>query len=173
MASRSFSKLLLGTPLLAVPLFVVPALCFTLNRTAFVWSLVVIGSTGWRLYRATRITELTTFPAKHDAVPRLALATLLVQMLAFLWIGAVWLLQGAAQLVMFSRLASQIVGWIQAHWFAGIAAWSVLFVVVCALFRLARPLLAWHRRALHCASSALSQPDAMPVDCDTAPGLQQ
>jgi hypothetical protein len=87
-------------------------------------------------------------------MPRLALATLLLQLLAFAWIGAVWGLEGLAQVVTQSPVASRIVGWIQAHWFADIAAWLVLFGVVCGLFRLGRPVLAWHKRAIQNAAFA-------------------
>jgi len=83
---------------------------------------------------------------------RLALATLLLQLLAFAWIGAVWGLEGLAQIITQSAVASRIVGWIQGQWFAVLAAWSVLFFVVCGLFRLARPILAWHQRTIAAAA---------------------
>ncbi len=159
MHSRSFGKLLFGNPLLALPLFVVPALCFTLNRASFLWSLAVIGITGWRLHRTTGDITESEAPVK-GVFSRLALATFVLQMLAFVWIGAVWGLDGLGHLVMVSPVASRVVGWLQAQWFAQIAAWLVLFAVICGLFRLARPLLAWHQRAVHCALTALSQPDS-------------
>jgi hypothetical protein len=153
--SRSVREILIAAPLLTLPLFVVPALCFALNGAAFVWSLIAIGFTAWRLRRAKRTVTPDSAPVR-GAVPQLVLATLFVQMLAFTWIGSVWMLQGAGQLVMLSTFASQIVGWVQAHWFAGIAAWLVLFAVVCGLFRLARPILAWHQRTIINAAHSLT-----------------
>lgn len=149
-------KLLTNGSLLALPLFVVPVLCFALNRSAFVWSIAAIGITGWKLLRARRIGTAPDKPAKAP-LPKLALATLLFQMLAFAWIGAVWTLQGLAQIATRSPIAGRIVGWVQGQWFAEIAAWLVLFAVVCGLFRLARPILAWHRDTIaHTARALLS-----------------
>lgn len=159
MHSHSFGKLLFANPLLAVPLFAVPALCFTLNGASFVWSLAVIGITGWRLHW-TQLKTSESEPPVNGAVSQLVLPTLLMQMLVFVWIGAVWALDGLGHLVMVSPLASRVVGWIQVQWFAQIAAWLVLFAVICGLFRLARPLMAWHQRAVHFASIALSQQDS-------------
>ncbi|MBV8827965.1 MAG: hypothetical protein JO108_01920 [Acidobacteriaceae bacterium] len=142
------------SPLLAIPLLVVPAVCFSLNRPAFVWSVIAIGITAWKLRRARRMQRVSETPTKA-AVPRLALATLLLQMLAFAWIGAVWALEGLAQVITESPVASQIVGWIQGQRFAVLAAWLVLFAVVCGLFRLARPILAWHQRTIAAAAHSI------------------
>jgi hypothetical protein len=133
--------------LLAIPVLVVPAVCFSLNRPAFLWSVIAIGITLWKLRRARRMQAVSKTPTKA-AVARLALATLLLQLLASAWIGAVWGLQGLAQIIAQSAVASRLVEWIQGLWFAVLAAWSVLFVVVCGLFRLARPILAWHQRTI-------------------------
>ena len=146
-----FGKLLMTSPLLAIPLLVVPAVCFSLNRPAFVWSVIALGITLWKLRRARGLQPVSDSSIKA-IVPRLALATLLLQLLAFAWIGAVWGLEGLAQVMTQSPVASRIVGWIQAHWFADIAAWLVLFGVVCGLFRLGRPVLAWHKRAIQNAA---------------------
>ena len=142
-----FGKLLMRSLLLAIPVLLVPAVCFSLNRTAFLWSVIAIGITVWKLQRARRMQAVSKTRTKA-AVARLALATLLLQLLAFAWIGAVWGLQGLAQIITQSAVASRIVGWIQGQWFAVLAAWLVLFAVVCGLFRLARPILAWHQRAI-------------------------
>lgn len=142
----SLRKVLMTSPVLAIPFVVVPAVCFSLNRPAFVWSLIAIGITLWKLRRATRMQLVND--SATNAVPRLALATLLLQFVAFAWIGAVWALQGLAHVITQSPSASRIVGWIQGQWFAVLAAWLVLFAVVCGLFRLARPVLAWHQRAI-------------------------
>ncbi|MBV9082087.1 MAG: hypothetical protein JOZ62_05385 [Acidobacteriaceae bacterium] len=146
-------KLLIASPLLAIPLLVVPAVCLSLNRSAFVWSVVAIGITVWKLRRARRM-QVASDSSTKAVVPRLALATLLLQLLAFVWIGAVWGLEGLAQVITQSPAASRVVGWIQGQWFAVLAAWLVLFALVCGLFRLARPVLAWHQRAIaeaaHC-----------------------
>ncbi len=137
----------LMTSRLAIPLLLVPALCFSLNRPAFLWSLIAIGITLWKLRRARRMQPVYDCETKA-AVPRLALATLLLQLLAFAWIGAVWGLQGLGQVITQSPSASRVVGWIQGQWFAVLAAWLVLFAIVCGLFRLARPVLAWHQRTI-------------------------
>jgi hypothetical protein len=81
-------------------------------------------------------------------IARLAFATLLLQLVAFAWIGVVWGLEGLAQVITQYPSASGIVGWIQGQWFAVLAAWLVLFALVCGLFRLARPVLAWHQRTI-------------------------
>jgi hypothetical protein len=167
--SRSFGKLLIASPLLALPLFVVPALCFALNRASFVWSLVVIGLTGWRWHWTRRDTTASEAPAK-GALSQLVLATCVIQMLAFAWIGAVWMLEGIGRLIILSPVASRVVAWIQAQWFAELAAWLVLFAVVCGLFRLGRPLLAWHQRAVRCAVTALPQRDPSPPTALPCPG---
>ena len=138
---------LMTNALLAIPLLVIPAFCFLLNRPAFVWSVIAIGITAWKLRRARRMQAVSKTATKA-VVARLALATLLLQLLAFAWIGAVWGLQGLAQIIAQSAAASRIVGWIQGQWFAVLAAWLVLFAVVCGLFRLARPILAWHQRTI-------------------------
>ena len=148
-----FGKLLMTIPLLAIPLLVVPAVCFSLNRPAFLWSVIALGITLWKLRRASRMQAMSETPTKA-VIARLTLATLLLQLLAFAWIGAVWGLKGLAQVITQSPVASRIVGWIQAHWFADIAAWLVLFGVVCGLFRLGRPVLAWHERAIQNAAFA-------------------
>ncbi len=171
MQSASFGKILIAGPLLAFPLFVVPAFCFALNRPSFVWSLVVIGLTGWRCHRINRDPATSEGPVK-GALSQLVLATSVIQMLAFAWIGAVWMLQGIGQLTMVSPIASRVVAWIQAQWFAELAAWLVLFVVVCALFCLGRPLLAWHRRAVRCAVDNIAAikpipPITLPCSGDT------
>ena len=140
-------KLLMTSPLLAIPVLVVPAVCFSLNRPAFLWSVVAIGITLWELRRARRMQAVSKTRTKA-VVARLALATLLLELLAFAWIGAVWGLEGLAQVMTQSPVASRIVGWIQGQWFAVLAAWSVLFALVCGLFRLARPILAWHQRTI-------------------------
>ena len=140
-------KLLMTSPLLAIPVLVVPAVCFSLNRAAFLWSVIAIGITLWKLRRARRLQPVSGSSTKA-IVPRLALATLLLQLLAFAWIGAVWGLEGLAQVITLSAVASRIVGWIQRQWFAVLAAWLVLFALVCGLFRLARPILAWHQRTI-------------------------
>ena len=152
---HSLGKLLMASPLLALPLFLVPAFCFALNRISFVWSLAAAGFTVWRLRRAQLDETGSTTPVR-GAVPQLVGATVVLQMLVFAWIGAVWMLQGAGQLVMLSKPAGELVGWIQTHWFADIAAWLVLFGIVCGLFRLGRPLLAWHERAILSAARVLS-----------------
>jgi hypothetical protein len=139
------------SPLLAIPLLVVPTVCFSLNRPAFLWSVIAIGITGWKLRRARRMQSAAETPAKA-AVPNLALATLLFQLVVFAWIGAVWGLEGLAQVITQSAVASRIVGWIQGQWFAVLAAWLVLFAVVCGLFRLTRPILAWHQRTIEAAA---------------------
>ena len=144
-------RLLMTSPLLAIPLLVVPVVCFALNRPAFVWSVIAIGLTIWKLRCAKRLQPASDSSTKA-IVPRLALATLLLQLLALAWIGAVWGLEGLAQIITQSAVASRIVGWIQGQWFAVLAAWSVLFAVVCGLFRLARPILAWHQRAIAAAA---------------------
>jgi hypothetical protein len=146
-----FGKLLMTSLLLAIPVLVVPAVCFSLNRPAFLWSIIAIGITIWKLRRARRVQAVCNSSTKA-LVPRLALATLLLQLLAFAWIGAVWGLEGLAQIITQSPVASRIVGWIQGQWFAVLAAWSVLFAVVCGLFRLARPILAWHQRTIAAAA---------------------
>jgi len=133
--------------LLAIPVLVVPAVCFSLNRPAFLWSVVAIGITLWKLRRARRMQAVSKARTKA-VVARLALATLLLQLLAFAWIGAVWGLQGLTQIITQSPAASRIVRGIQGQWFAVLAAWSVLFALVCSLFRLARPILAWHQRTI-------------------------
>ena len=133
--------------LLAIPVLVVPAVCFSLNRPAFLWSVIAIGVTVWKLRRARRMQPVSKTRTKA-VIGRLTLATLLLQLLAFAWIGAVWGLEGVAQVITQSPVASRIVGWIQGQWFAVLAAWSVLFVLVCGLFRLARPILAWHQRTI-------------------------
>ena len=140
-------RLLMMSPVLAIPLLVVPAVCFSLNRPAFLWSVIAIGITLWRLRRASRMQAISETPTKA-VIARLTLATLLLQLLAFAWIEAVWGLQGLAQVITQSPVASRIVGWIQRQWFAVLAAWLILFAVVCGLFRLARPVLAWHQRAI-------------------------
>ena len=155
MHSRSFGKLFIAGPLLALPLFVVPAFCFTVNRASFVWSVVAIGITGWQLDRTRRDTIEVSVRVKNP-LPKLALATVIVQLLAFAWIGAVWMLSWIGQWIMLSTVASRIVAWIQARWFAESLAWLVLFAVVCGLFRLARPILAWHRRTIIGAAHALT-----------------
>jgi hypothetical protein len=142
-----FGKLLMTSLSLAIPVLVVPAVCFSLNRLAFLWSVIAIGITLWKLRRAKRMQAVSQRPTK-GVITRLALATLLLQLLAFAWIGAVWGLQGLAQIIAQSAAASRIVGWIQGQWFAVLAAWSVLFALVCGLFRLARPILAWHQRTI-------------------------
>jgi hypothetical protein len=142
-----FGKLLMTSLLLAIPVLVVPAVCFSLNRPAFLWSIIAIGITHWKLRRARRMQSVSETPTKA-VVARLAFATLLLQLLAFAWIGAVWGLQGLAQVITQSAVASRIVGWIQGQWFAVVAAWSVVFALVCGLFRLARPILAWHQRTI-------------------------
>ena len=142
-----FGKLLMTSPLLAIPLLVIPAVCFSLNRTAFLWSVIAIGITVWKLRRARRLQPVSD-SSTNAIVPRLVLATLLLQLLVFAWIGAVWGLQGLAEVITQSPVASRIVGWIQGQWFAVLAAWLVLFALVCGLFRLARPILAWHQRAI-------------------------
>ena len=148
-----FGKLLIASPLLAIPVLVVPAVCFSLNRPAFLWSVVAIGITVWKLRCARRLQVVSDTPAKA-VIARLALATLLLQLLAFAWIGAVWGVEGLAQVIPQSPVASRVVGWIQGQWFAVLAAWLVVFALVCGLFRLARPILAWHQRtiadAAHC-----------------------
>ena len=146
-----FGNVLMTSPLLAIPLLVVPAVCFSLNRAAFLWSVIAIGITVWKLQRARRMQPLSESPTKA-AVPRLVLVTLLLQFLAFAWIGAVWGLAGLAQVITQSPVASRIVGWIQGQWFAVVAAWLVLFAAVCGLFRLARPILAWHQRMIAAAA---------------------
>jgi hypothetical protein len=146
-----FGKLLLTSPLLVIPLLIVPAVCFSLNRPAFVWSVIAIGITAWKLRHARRVQQVSETSTKA-AVPTLALATLLLQLVAFAWIGAVWALQGLAHVITQSPVASRIVGWIQGQWFAVFAAWLVLFAVVCGLFRLARPIVAWHQRTIAAAA---------------------
>ena len=146
-----FGKVLMTSLLLAIPVLVVPAVCLSLNRTAFLWSVIAIGITLWKLQRARRMQAVSKTPTKA-VVARLALATLLLQLLAFAWIGAVWGLEGLAQVITQSAVGSRIVGWIQGQWFAVLAAWSLLFTVVCGLFRLARPILAWHQRAIAAAA---------------------
>ena len=140
-------KLLIASPLLAIPLLVVPAVCLSLNRPAFLWSVVAIGITLWELRRARRMQAVSKTRTKA-VVARLTLATFLLQLLAFAWIGALWGLEGLSQVITQSPVASRIVGWIQGQWFAVLAAWSVLFALVCGLFRLARPILAWHQRTI-------------------------
>jgi hypothetical protein len=135
------------SPLLGIPLLVVPVVCFALNRPAFVWSVIAIGVTIWKLRCAKRL-QLASDSSTKAIAPRLALATLLLQLLAFAWIGAVWGLEGLAQVITQSPVASRIVGWIQEQWFAVLAAWLVVFALVCGLFRLARPILAWHQRTI-------------------------
>ncbi len=142
-----FGKLLMTSLLLAIPVLVVPAVCFSLNRPAFLWSVIAIGITAWKLRRARRMQAVSKTPTKA-VIARLTLATILLQLLAFAWIGAVWGLQGLAQMITQSAAASRIVGWIQGQWFGVLAAWSVLFALVCGLFRLARPILAWHQRTI-------------------------
>jgi hypothetical protein len=146
-----FGKLLMTSPLLVIPLLAVPAVCFSLNRLAFVWSVIAIGITAWKLRRAGRMQPSCEIPTKA-AVARLALATLLLELVAFAWIGAVWALQGLAHVITQSPVASPVVGWIQGQWFAVLAAWLVLFAVVCGLFRLARPIVAWHQRTIAAAA---------------------
>jgi hypothetical protein len=135
------------SPLLAIPLLLVPAVCFSLNRPAFLWSVIAIGITLWKLRRASRMQAISEAPTKA-VIARLTLATFLLQLLAFAWIGALWGLEGLSQVITQSPVASRIVGWIQGQWFAVLAAWSVLFALVCGLFRLARPILAWHQRTI-------------------------
>ena len=142
-----FGKLLMMSLLLAIPVLVVPAVCFSLNRPAFLWSVIAIGITVWKLRRARRMQAISKTPMKA-VIASLTLATLLLQLLAFAWIGAVWGLQGLAQVITQSPVASRIVGWIQGQWFGVLTAWSVLFALVCGLFRLARPILAWHQRTI-------------------------
>jgi len=132
---------------LAIPVLVVPAICFSLNRLAFLWSVIAIGITLLRLRRARRMEDVSKTPAKA-VIARLALATVLLQLLAFVWIGAVWVLHWLTQLITQSPIASRIIGWIQGQWFAVLAAWLVLFAVVCGLFRLAGPILAWHQHTI-------------------------
>jgi hypothetical protein len=146
-----FGKLLMTSLSLAIPVLVVPAVCFSLNHLALLWSVIAIGITLWKLRRAKRMQALSQRPTK-GVITRLALATLLLQLLAFVWIGAVWGLQGLAQIIAQSAAASRIVGWIQGQWFAVLAAWSVLFALVCGLFRLARHILAWHQRTIAAAA---------------------
>ena len=144
-------KLLIASPLVAIPLLVVPAVCLSLNRTAFLWSLIAIGITVWKLRCARRMQAVSDSSTKA-IVARLALATVLLQLLAFAWIGAVWGLDGLAQVITQSAVGSRIVGWIQGQWFAVLAAWLVLFALVSGLFRLARPILAWHQRTIAAAA---------------------
>ena len=172
MQTRAFSKILIGSPLLALPLFVVPALCFALNPASFVWSLVVIGLTAWRWHGTRRDTTASESPGQ-GALSQLVLATCVIQTLAFAWIGAVWMLEGIGRSIMASSVASRVVAWIQAQWFGELAAWLVLFVVVCGLFRLGRPLLEWHRRAVRCAIAALPQRDSKLADCSAMSGCNQ
>jgi hypothetical protein len=146
-----FGRLLMPSLWFAIPVLVVPSVCFSLNRTAFLWSVIAIGITLWKLQRARRMQAVSKTPTKA-VVARLAFATLLLQLLAFAWIGAVWGLQGLAKVITQSPFASRIVGWIQGQWFAVLAAWLVLFAVVCGLFRLARPILAWHQRTIAAAA---------------------
>ena len=142
-----FANLLMASLLLAIPVLVVPAVCFSLNRPAFLWSVIAIGITVWKLRRARRMQPVSKTPRKA-VIARLTLATLLLQLLAFAWIAAVWGLEGLAQVITHSPVASRVVGWIQGQWFAVLAAWLVLFALVCGLFRLARPILAWHQRTI-------------------------
>jgi hypothetical protein len=140
-------KLLIASPLVAIPLLIVPAVCLSLNRPAFLWSVIAIGITVWKLWRARRMQAVSDSSTKA-IVPRLVLATLLLQLLAFAWIGAAWGLERLAQAITQSPVASRVVGWIQGQWFAVLAAWLVLFALVCGLFRLARPVLACHQRTI-------------------------
>lgn len=140
-------KLLMTSPLLAISLLVVPAVCFALNRPAFLWSVIAIGITLLKLRRARRMEDVSKTPAKA-VIARLTLATVLLQLLAFVWIGAVWVLHWLTQLITQSPIASRIIGWIQGQWFAVLAAWLVLFAVVCGLFRLAGPILAWQQHTI-------------------------
>jgi hypothetical protein len=149
---RSFWKLLIESLSLAVPLFVVPALCLVLNSASFVWSLLAIAFTVYKLRKAARAAA-GSGRAARDGLLQLALATIALQILAFAWIGAVWMLEAAGQLISVSGAVSQIAGWIQAHWFAEIAGWLILFAVVRGLFCLARPVLTWHQRAVSNAAA--------------------
>ncbi|MBV9081798.1 MAG: hypothetical protein JOZ62_03920 [Acidobacteriaceae bacterium] len=147
-------KLLIASPLVAIPLLVIPAVCLSVNRPAFLWSVIAIGITVWKLRRARRMQAVSDSSTK--AIVPLALATVLLQLLAFAWIGAVWGLEGLTQVITQSPVASRIVGWIQGQWFAVLAAWLVLFALVCGLFRLARPILAWHQRTIFDAAQFCS-----------------
>ena len=151
MSRDAWKQTLLTSPWLALPLLAAPALCFTVNRLSFVWSVLVLVLTGWKL-RMSGNRATTPDTATQTTLSKLGLTTFLLQMLAFAWIGTVWILEGLARLVMQSPGASRIVGWIQAQWFADGAAWLILFAMVCGLFRLARPLFLWHQRAVHTAA---------------------
>jgi hypothetical protein len=139
MSRGTWKQTLLASPWLALPLFAVPTLCFTVNRVSFVWSVTILAWTGWKLRRAEKSAAKPDTIAKAALSP-LGLTTFLLQMLVFAWIGAVWMLQGLGQVLTQSSTTSRIVGWIQAQWFADAVAWLILFAVVCALFRLARAL---------------------------------
>ena len=154
MSRGAWKQTLLTSPWLALPLLAAPALCFTVNRLSFVWSVLVLVLTGWKL-RMSGNRAATPDTAIQTTLSKLGLTTFLLQMLVFAWIGAVWMLQGLGQVLTQSSTASRIVGWIQAQWFADAVAWLILFAVVCALFRFARPILAWHQRAVQNAARLL------------------
>ena len=151
MSRGAWKQTLLTSPWLALPLLAAPALCFTVNRLSFVWSVLVLVLTGWKL-RMSGNRATTPDTATQTTLSKLGLTTFLLQMLAFAWIGTVWVLEGVARLVMQSPGASRIVGWVQAQWFADAAAWLILFAVVCGLFRLTRPIFAWHQQAVQNAT---------------------
>ena len=162
MQRRTRGRVLLASPLLALPLLVAPALCFTVNRASFLWSVIVLALTGWRLRRPVSSATAPDADAKAT-LAKLGIATFLLQMLAFAWIGAVWMLKRLGQVLTQSSVTSRIIGWLQAQWFAEAAAWLVLFAVVCGLFRLARPILAWHQQAVQNAARLLRKGDVSSV----------
>ena len=151
-------KVLLARLWLALPLLAGPALCFTVNRASFVWSIIVLTLTGWKLLRSGNHATAPEASAKA-ALSKPWRSTLLLQMLAFVWMGAVWLLEWLGQVLTQSSGTSRIVRWMEAQWFADAAAWLILFAVVCGLFRLTRPIFAWHQRAVQNAARFLRRED--------------
>jgi hypothetical protein len=154
MPKVSFGRILFATLALAIPLFLVPALCFALNPASFVWSLLAFAFTGWKLRNARRGSPPSVIPATN-AFARLAWATVLVQLLAFVWIGAIWALQGVSQFILLSNGLNRFLGWLQTHGWTGALAWVLLFGIVCLLFRLARPIWAWYQLAVGNAAIVL------------------
>ena len=113
-------KVLLARLWLALPLLADPALCFTVNCACFVWSIIVLILTGWKLLRS----------GNHATAPEASAKTALSM---------------------------------EAQWFADAAAWLILFAMVCGLFRLTRPILAWHRQAVQNAARLLrNEGDRVP-----------
>lgn len=143
-----------------LPIGVIPAACFAISQACFLWSPIALGLTLWRVWNSSGTrdsAELSRTVSLSHAITRLALVTSAVQTLAFLWLGAFWVLQSAGHLVLRLAPASHALGWIQSHWFSGALFWFLLFAIVGGLFRLGRPVLERHCAAVNLLADAIRQ----------------